>query len=110
MKIALRCQLNHKLLQHGLSKLRNGLGSALEIWDGGHSGPDTSGPGRSGPLSPRGLNVLFTGLKVLTLDIQAPYIICYIFSLYYSLILFIIYPHEKHVGLQIADKEIIILA
>jgi hypothetical protein len=43
-------------------------------------------------------------------DIQAPYIICYVFSLYYSLILFIIYPHEKHVGLQIADKEIIILA
>ena len=77
---------------------------------GRHSGPDTSGAGRSAPLGSRGLNVLFTGLKVLTLDIQAPYIIYYIFSLNYSLILFIINSHEKHVGLQIADKEIIVLA
>ena len=67
--------------------------------------------GHSGPLSPRGLNVLFMSLKIYrTLDIQAPYIIYYIFSLNYSLILFIINSHEKHVGLQIADKEIIVLA
>ncbi len=79
------------------------IGGKKGFLDGGHSGPDTSGP-----LSPRGLNVLFTGLKVLTLDIQAPYIIYYIFSLNYSLILFIMYSHEKNVGLQIADKEIIL--
>jgi hypothetical protein len=42
------------------------------------------------------------------LTLQAPYIIYYIFSLNYSLILFIMYSHEKNVGLQFADKEIII--
>ena len=42
------------------------------------------------------------------LTLQAPYIIYYIFSLNYSLILFIMYSHEKNVGLQMADKEIII--
>ncbi len=50
----------------------------VENLDGGHSGPDTSGPGRSGPLGSKGLNVVFTGLKVLTL-LLFPYISYYIF-------------------------------
>ena len=74
----------------------------LNTTDVGHFRPfEPKGPER--PFyGPEGSNFGHSG--------PAPSIICYIFSLYYSLILFIIYPHEKHVGLQIADKEIIVLA